>query len=109
VDATTLETYFTPTRQKDTLAVKQHIKQSVSFRVHNFTRDDPPGDEFHLIFLRNNLLTYYSGASRDGALDKIVKSLRFGGFLLIGSHEEMPAEYRTLVPSMYNRCILVKK
>lgn len=109
VDTPTLENYFRPTRQKDTLAIVQKIKQSVRFRLHDFTRDDPPGNEFHLIFLRNNLLTYYSGECRDAAFNKILKSLRFGGFLLIGMHEEIPAECCTLIPSAYNSRILIRK
>lgn len=108
VDRATLETYFEPTRQKNTSAIAQHIKQSVRFILHDFIRDDPPADEFHLIFLRNNLLTYYSGECRDAAFNRIVKRLRFGGFLVIGTHEEIPEECRTFVPSTYNRCILVK-
>lgn len=109
VDTTTLEAYFTPTRQKETLAVEQHIKQLVCFRVHDFAKDDPPGDEFHVIFLRNNLLTYYSGESRDIVFNKITNSLRSGGFLVIGMHEEIPAECCTLIPSAYNSRILIKK
>ncbi len=109
VDRATLETYFEPTRQEDTLAIVQHIKHSVRFRLRDFIRDDPPGDEFHLIFLRNNLLTYYSGECRDAAFNKIVKSLRLGGFLLIGMHEEIPAECCTLISSAYNSRILIKK
>jgi chemotaxis methyl-accepting protein methylase len=109
VDRATLETYFEPTRQEDTLAIVQHIKHSVRFRLRDFIRDDPPGDEFHLIFLRNNLLTYYSGECRDAAFNKILKSLRFGGFLLIGMHEEIPSECCTLIPSAYNSRILIKK
>ncbi|AFM26634.1 CheR family methyltransferase [Desulfomonile tiedjei] len=109
VDKATLETCFRPTRQEDISAIAPFVRQSVDFRVHDFTRDDPPGDAFHVIFLRNSLLTYYSGESREAAFNKIVKSLRFGGFLVIGTHEEIPAECRTLIPSTYNRCILVKE
>lgn len=52
--------------------------------------DAPPEQKFHLILLRNNLLTYYQGARLKAAFDGIVAHLADGGALVIGAHERLP-------------------
>jgi chemotaxis methyl-accepting protein methylase len=53
---------------------------------------DPPGSGFHVIFLRNNFLTYYRRGLIIAPLTKILESLNSGGWLIIGSHEKLPDE-----------------
>jgi chemotaxis protein methyltransferase CheR len=53
---------------------------------------DPPGRGFHIIFLRNNLLTYYRHELIIEPLTKIFESLNYDGWLIIGSHEKLPDE-----------------
>jgi chemotaxis protein methyltransferase CheR len=43
-----------------------------------------------LIFLRNNLLTYYKEHKKNEGLRKVVKALAPHGRLIVGSHEKMP-------------------
>jgi chemotaxis methyl-accepting protein methylase len=52
----------------------------------------PPETGFHLIFIRNNLLTYFQAERILPALDQILESLAAGGYLVIGSHERLPYE-----------------
>ena len=75
--------------------MKPWVKTGVSWQVHNLL-SDPPGTAFDLIFLRNNLLTYYKDEVKIPALMKVVDSLAPGGFLTIGSHETMPVERQDL-------------
>jgi chemotaxis methyl-accepting protein methylase len=72
-------------------AVGPWIKEGISWQVHNLL-SDPVGTGFDLVFLRNNLLTYYMDEVRIPAFLKVVESLAPGGYLIIGSHESMPVE-----------------
>ena len=73
------------------------IKDGIVWQVHNLL-SNPPGVEFDLVFLRNNLLTYYVDELKLPAISKIVNSLVYGGFLIIGSHEKIPVELIDLKP-----------
>lgn len=73
------------------VALRPWLKGSIEWRVHNLL-SDPPGTVFDLIFLRNNLLTYYQDELKIPAFAKVLESLAPGGFLIIGSHERMPFE-----------------
>lgn len=52
--------------------------------------DTPPQGLFHLILLRNNLLTYYRGRTMTKALAAIAQRLTSDGVLIVGSHEHLP-------------------
>ena len=67
-------------------------------RVHNLVREEPPSSGFHLVFLRNNLLTYYEKRLQIPAFRRIVSSLRPGGVLIIGKKEKLPVECNDFVP-----------
>ena len=79
------------TLQGGKYALKSRIKEGISWLVHDLL-SDPPGTAFDLIFLRNNLLTYYADEVKLPALIKTADALIPGGFLIIGSHEKMPVE-----------------
>jgi chemotaxis protein methyltransferase CheR len=57
--------------------------------VHNLF-DPPPSGPFHMILLRNNLLTYHRGALLEAALERITAELVPGGSLIVGTHELFP-------------------
>jgi len=77
---------LTPSLQKGIIWQTQHLLS------------DPPGSLFHLIFLRNNLLTYYQDGFKKPAFSKVINQLSANGFLIIGSHERLPFERTDLVP-----------
>jgi chemotaxis methyl-accepting protein methylase len=68
---------------------------SIRWKVHQLLAE-PPREDFHIILLRNNLLTYYQGQQLQMAFDRIVGRLTSGGVLVIGSHERLPATYHYL-------------
>jgi chemotaxis methyl-accepting protein methylase len=75
------------------------IDERLSTRIHWETHqllDKPPRDHFHLILLRNNLLTYYQGEQMHSAFNGIVECLEEGGILIIGSHEHPPPTHRLM-------------
>lgn len=72
-------------------AVEGLQKKGIAWQIHNFLLD-PPGSHFHLIFLRNNLLTYYQEELEKPSFRRVIDCLSVGGFLIIGSHEKPPFE-----------------
>ena len=60
--------------------------------------EEPPAAGFHLVFLRNNLLTYYEKRLQVPAFHRIVSALGPGGILVIGKKERLPGECGSLVP-----------
>jgi chemotaxis methyl-accepting protein methylase len=89
-------TYF-ETISRGRYALRSWMKDGIVWQVHNLL-SNPPGIAFDLIFLRNNLLTYYVDEFKIPAIKRIVNSLASGGFLIIGNHERMPIEVVDLKP-----------
>jgi chemotaxis protein methyltransferase CheR len=70
--------------------------------------DLPPQRGFQIIFLRNNLLTYYKDEIKIPALKRIIKSLAPEGFLILGAHEKLPAGFQRLAPFPHHPHIFQK-
>jgi chemotaxis methyl-accepting protein methylase len=73
------------------------LKEGIVWLDHNLLFD-PSGNKFRLVFLRNSLLTYYEERLRGPAFQKVVDALAEGGFLIIGSHEQIPPRVGRLLP-----------
>ena len=67
--------------------IADEIKARVEFREHNLLKD-PYLSDCHLIVCRN-VLIYFTEEARDDVFRKYHKSLVSGGFLFIGSTEQM--------------------
>jgi len=80
-------------------AVVDSLKDGVLWQPHNLLTDLPPASGFSIIFLRNNLLTYYENKFLAPAFEKVVEALRPRGFLIIGARENLPGGFQTLRPS----------
>ena len=89
-------------------AVAPVLKDGIDWRVGDLRRDDPPGTGFDLVFLRNNLLTYYSEPEMRAGFDRVVDALSPGGFLVIGAKEVMPG-FGLMRLARYDRCVYRKK
>ncbi|UCB48283.1 MAG: hypothetical protein JSW56_14185 [Deltaproteobacteria bacterium] len=89
--------YFKRLEEADQYRLARPLERGISWRCHNLLHE-PPDRNFHLIFLRNNLLTYYEEALKTPAFQKVVDSLVPGGLLIIGSHEKLPLETDALFP-----------
>lgn len=76
---------------RERYALKSGIRDGIAWQVHHLL-SDPPEITFDLIFLRNNLLTYYEDGLKISAVSKVADRLAPGGFLIIGRHEKMPVE-----------------
>jgi chemotaxis protein methyltransferase CheR len=88
VSPTRLSTCFVPVPSG--FAVKEKFNSGVHWLQHDFISQAPPRAEFDLIFVRNNLLTYYEPAIHIPAFLRILNTLRTGGFVVIGTNEPIP-------------------
>lgn len=90
--------HFSRIPGEDRFAFSGSLKEGVRWGVHNLVREEPPASGFHLVFLRNNLLTYYEKGLLVPSFRKVVSALRPGGVLIIGKKERLPDECGPLVP-----------
>ena len=81
--------YFSPLPGERGYRIQPELTKSIRWLRHNMF-DPPPEGPFHVVFLRNNLLTYYQGAELETALARITKTMAPRGYLVIGSHERLP-------------------
>ena len=89
--------------------VADELPESIRWRVHDLTLDAPPARDFHIVFLRNNLLTYYRDEIVKAALPAIVDSLVPGGYLVIGRKEKLPDSLKGLHPHRSVSCLYRKR
>jgi chemotaxis protein methyltransferase CheR len=87
--------YFNAREGGRYFAVSPSLQKNITWRVHSLLLD-PPASPFDLIFLRNNLLTYYEGRLKERSFTGIIKSLASDGFLVIGAKEKLPLETDSL-------------
>lgn len=107
VDADTRAEWFAPVK-KEQYRVQPSLQEGVQWRVHDLLADDPPAKELDIVFLRNNLLTYYRKETAEKPLERVIHALGPAGFLVIGAKEEMPAAgLRRLM--RYDRYVFRKK
>lgn len=86
----------------DCVMVFERLKEGIFWRCHDVSVDAPPSRGFHLVFLRNNLLTYYAPAIQQKAFGTVVDSLKEGGFLVLGHRERPPLGFWPLIPCAAN-------
>lgn len=72
-------------------AIKKELKYDIHWGIHHLLTE-PPGADFNVIFLRNNVLTYCRQETQNEVLTCILKCLVPGGLFIIGCHETLPYE-----------------
>jgi len=91
------EIYFTLYIKEGLSRIALSLKKGILWKVHNLLFG--LGElNFQIIFLRNSILTYYNDDLKQSAFRKVIDSLAQGGFLIIGSHEELPILSKDLLP-----------
>jgi chemotaxis methyl-accepting protein methylase len=85
------DVYFDMKKGGNRYDLKPMFRKKIIWQTQNMF-SNPPGSGFHIIFLRNNLLTYYQNHLIKKPFAKILQSLNPGGSLIIGSHENLPDE-----------------
>ena len=74
---------------KDTYAsIKSRYQTNINFKKHNLVADPMP-DKYDIIFCRN-VMIYFDDTLKERVLNLLHKSLKPGGFLIIGYYDIMP-------------------
>ena len=89
--------YFIYSEEEDVFSIVPFLKVGISWKIHDLLKAFP-GKRFQIIFLRNNILTYFKNELKVSAIAKVLGKLERGGFLVIGSHEKLPMISRDLIP-----------
>lgn len=83
--------WFEAIRGSRLLKINGCLGERIRWQTHHLLQA-PPGNLFHLVLLRNSLLTYYQGPRLHCAFRRIVDRIAPGGLLVVGSHEKPPEE-----------------
>ncbi|MBW2490278.1 MAG: hypothetical protein JRE65_03925 [Deltaproteobacteria bacterium] len=83
--------YFVKKGGKKRFEVKSSLKKDITWKTHHLL-SEPPGAGFDIVFLRNNVLTYYREEPKKRAFSNVLKSLAPSAILVLGSHETVPFE-----------------
>ena len=95
--------YFT-TGPDGTRTVADSLKAGLTWAEHDLLSGTSPGI-FDFIFLRNNVLTYCGEALQARAVALVEESLAPEGFLVIGSHEKLPASGSGFMQDDHHLCL----
>jgi chemotaxis methyl-accepting protein methylase len=87
---------FEPVPETDEYAILPNLKKTIRWQQADLL-ESMPQERFHLILLRNSVLTYFKGNKKEKTFIKILRQLQPGGFLAIGSHEQLPMQSLSLV------------
>ena len=82
--------FFHKGPSKKSVAVIPKLKNGIIWKVHDLLKGQPPKNEFDIIFLRNNILTYSLGDLKQAGFLNAVSALSETGILVIGSKERLP-------------------
>jgi chemotaxis protein methyltransferase CheR len=77
-------------------AIRAELKSDVHWKIHHLLTD-PPGKDYKVIFLRNNVLTYCRQEARMKAVHNVLNCLAPGGLFIIGCHESLPFKTDRLI------------
>ncbi len=88
--------------------VREEVKKGILWEKDDFLHPRT-GAGVDLLFLRNNLLTYYQEPVRVAALARIAESLENSGYLVIGRDERIPYGYGALSSVGSSGCLYRKK
>jgi chemotaxis protein methyltransferase CheR len=108
VPAETRARFFQPSGRAS-FRVADEFREGIRWQLHDLTVDVPPAQYFHLVFLRNNLLTYYRDEIVEVALPSIVSSLVPSGYLVIGQKERLPDSLKGFHPHPAVPCLYLKR
>jgi chemotaxis protein methyltransferase CheR len=69
--------------------LKEEFRKNITFLQQDIRKESPAG-QFDIILCRNLAFTYFREHLQQEILSIIDDKLRIGGYLIIGSHEELP-------------------
>ncbi|MBN2124165.1 MAG: protein-glutamate O-methyltransferase CheR [Deltaproteobacteria bacterium] len=87
------------------LRVKDELRRMVSFRRFNLLTDNPPSQEFDVVFCRN-VLIYFDNTVKEKVINKLYNVLKWDGYFIIGGAESLNNirhKYKYIRPSIYKK------
>jgi len=84
-----MERFFRP--EGDRLRIREELRDSITWRHHDLA-DAPPQGPFHIIFMRNSLLTYCRKEMYQEPVRRLIDRLTEEGFLIVGARESLSCE-----------------
>ncbi len=97
LDPALLSDYFFPLRGARRYRIAPDLQSGITWLCCDI-RKLPVKMAFHMVLLRNNILTYLEPAGQVAALGPVLAHLRPGGILVVGDRERLPADARGMVP-----------
>ena len=89
--------YFDPRQGERRFLIRSHRLPPIRWLHHDLLDPAPENSPFHMILLRNNLLTYYQGPHQHDAFAHMVSRLIPAGRLVTGAHERLPESGAALI------------
>lgn len=81
--------YFTKVPGQKSYEIQPELKENIRWLKHDFFSEAPVAQKYQLMFLRNNLLTYFQGKNLTKTLARIAPQLQQGGYLIVGRNEQL--------------------
>lgn len=100
--------YFKAGRRGRTHVIAEDLKTGILWRCHDLS-SDLPDTGFHVVLLRNSVLTYFRDERKVPIVERILHGLVNGGFLVIGEGERIPPAVKGLKPYGGHPCIFRKE
>ena len=94
---------------KASFCIIDELREGIRWQLHDLTVDAPPERDFHIVFLRNSILTYYRERVVTSSLEAILKSLSPGGYLIAGQKERLPIPIPSLRALPSHHCVFQKE
>jgi chemotaxis protein methyltransferase CheR len=92
------------TRSGPLFCLNAEFRRDVQFALQDI-RNVMPDGPFEMVLCRNLAFTYFDERLQSRTLDRLRERLRPGGFLVLGSHEPLPADCRGFAPMAPNQPI----
>ena len=99
VDEPTLQRCFKKVPGSRQYEIRDCVKAPIRWQLHELFSPMCSGP-FHIILLRNNLLTYHRGKELADGFGLILERILPGGYLVIGAHERIPTGGDTALEQM---------
>lgn len=102
-----IENYFTKTNQ-NTVKAKSDLLEKITYYHKNIAEHPLIDNYYHVIFVRN-ILIYFDEVHSERAKQKLVKSLKNGGYLFLGESEIGWGLGSDIQPIKFNQSLVYRK
>lgn len=104
-----LQKYLSPTKKN--YIVPGYLRRMVSFKVDNVLTPAPADgslDDFDIVFCRN-VLIYFTRPAQFKALERLTRSLKPGGILVLGTAEVIPRQFEAQIAEVRRELRIYKR